>query len=155
MRRATNRAGARVLLAEDNAVNQEVAIALLQDVGASVEVASNGAEAVAAAARQPFDVVLMDMQMPGMDGLEAARQIRGLPEGRHLPIIAMTANAMEGNRMASPKREFMVTCRQPSPTPAYREKLVDKAPPGPIRPTTHSPVSSARSYPALGPRWRG
>ena len=90
--------GARVLLAEDNELNQEVAVELLHEVGVEVELANNGAEAVAKAAAQDFDLVLMDMQMPVMDGVTAAREILGTTRGRALPIVAMTANAMAQDR---------------------------------------------------------
>ncbi len=90
----------RVLLAEDSVVNQKLALALLKKWGHSGTVANNGKEAVELATRETFDVVLMDVQMPEMDGLEATRQIRRSEAGtdRHLPIIAMTAHAMKGDR---------------------------------------------------------
>jgi two-component system sensor histidine kinase/response regulator len=91
---------ARVLIVEDNAVNQRVAAALLAREGYVTEIANNGSEALAAIARIPFDVVLMDCQMPVMDGMEAARRLRQREQrtGVHIPVIAMTANAMEGDR---------------------------------------------------------
>jgi signal transduction histidine kinase/CheY-like chemotaxis protein len=93
-------AGRRVLVVEDNSVNQRVAVALLARAGYSTEVANNGQEALAALARIPFDLVLMDCQMPGMDGLEATRQLRAREQrsGGRMPVIAMTASAMEGDR---------------------------------------------------------
>ena len=89
--------GLRVLLVEDNAVNQELAVDLLTGVGVSIDVSRNGAEAVDQVRCERYDAVLMDCQMPVMDGFEATRRIRasGL---RELPIIAMTANAMAGDR---------------------------------------------------------
>ena len=93
-------AGARVLLAEDNHINQEVAIDLLQAAGLTVDVAENGRQALEKARRSTYDLVLMDMQMPEMDGLEAARAIRALPAWGRTPIVAMTANAFEEHRQA-------------------------------------------------------
>src|SRR5271157_69630 len=89
-----------VLLAEDNAVNQKLAARLLEKHGHHVTVTSNGHEALAALDRDNFDVVLMDVQMPEMDGFEATAVIRVREQstGRHLPIIAMTAHAMQGDR---------------------------------------------------------
>ncbi len=86
-------AGARVLLAEDNAVNAEVAQALLEDAGLVVELAEDGMAAVRLALARDYQLVLMDMQMPGMDGLDACRTIRQRHASAALPIIAMTANA--------------------------------------------------------------
>jgi PAS domain S-box-containing protein len=88
----------RILLAEDNQVNQRVAVALLKQAGHAIEVVEDGAAAVAAQARGGWDVVLMDVQMPVMDGLEAARAIRA--SGSTVPIIALTASAMPEERSA-------------------------------------------------------
>jgi PAS domain S-box-containing protein len=90
----------RILLVEDNAVNQLLAVRLLEKSGHTVAVAGNGKEALATLEKQSFDLVLMDVQMPEMDGFEATAAIRGLEKesGNHLPIIAMTAHAMVGDR---------------------------------------------------------
>jgi signal transduction histidine kinase/CheY-like chemotaxis protein len=90
----------RILLAEDNAVNQKLGVCLLANQGHEVVVANSGTAAVAALERERFDLVLMDVQMPEMDGLEATARIREREKGtsRHVPIIAMTAHAMKGDR---------------------------------------------------------
>jgi CheY-like chemotaxis protein len=89
------------LLAEDNIVNQRVALRLLERLGYRVDVAGNGLEVLQALERQSYDVVLMDVQMPEMDGLEASQQIsKTFRPGKKPWIIAMTANAMEGDREA-------------------------------------------------------
>jgi CheY-like chemotaxis protein len=97
---AESRPKLRVLLAEDNAINRKLAIRLLEKCGHTVTVAIDGAEAVAAVRDGEFDLVLMDVQMPNMDGLEAAAAIRALERGtaRHIPIVAMTAHAMKGDQ---------------------------------------------------------
>ena len=93
-------AGLVVLLAEDNEINQELALAILERRGCDVVLARTGTEAVALWQRERFDVVLMDVQMPEMDGFAATRAIREIEarEGGHTPIIAVTAHAMEGDR---------------------------------------------------------
>jgi len=89
----------RILLAEDNVVNQKLALRILQQMGYRADLASNGIEAVESVGRQVYDVVLMDVQMPEMDGLDAARQICTRWEPHERPrIVAMTANAMQGDR---------------------------------------------------------
>lgn len=88
----------RVLLVEDHEINQELAMELLTQAGAIVTIANNGQEACDRALSAAFDVVLMDCQMPVMDGYEATQHIRTMPQGANIPIIAMTANAMQGDR---------------------------------------------------------
>ncbi|MBF0558464.1 MAG: response regulator, partial [Nitrospirae bacterium] len=90
--------GSCLLLVEDNAVNQEVALKILQDAGIGVDIAQNGAEAIEKVRQKDYDGVLMDCQMPVMDGFEATRRIRQDMHFTGLPIIAMTANAMAGDR---------------------------------------------------------
>ncbi|MBU0753409.1 MAG: response regulator [Gammaproteobacteria bacterium] len=93
-------AAARLLVAEDDFIGQEVALSLLADAGLSADIADNGAKAVAMASRKHYDLILMDMQMPEMSGVEATRAIRQLPGHAATPIIAMTANAFSEDRQA-------------------------------------------------------
>jgi CheY-like chemotaxis protein len=99
--RATKRdvlTGLDVLLAEDNPVNRKLAVSLLEKLGHRVRVAGDGAQAVAACAEASFDLILMDIMMPDMDGLTAIRHIREMASGAKVPIIALTAHAMRGDR---------------------------------------------------------
>ena len=89
---------AKILVVEDNAVNQKVVTTILRKNGYTVRVATHGGEAMEALAQEDFDLVLMDVQMPVLDGLEATRLIRREPKWKHLPIVAMTAHAMTGDR---------------------------------------------------------
>jgi two-component system sensor histidine kinase/response regulator len=90
--------GSRILLVEDNELNQQVAVGILAEGGFAIDIAQNGKIAVEKATAAQYDIVLMDMQMPVMDGLEATRRIRANPALKDLPIIAMTANAMQADR---------------------------------------------------------
>ncbi|MET0106379.1 MAG: response regulator [Sedimenticola sp.] len=98
---SANLRGARILLAEDNEINQELAMELMRNVGILLTVANNGQEAIDLLANEDFDGILMDVQMPVLDGLEATRRIRQEARYRELPIIAMTAEAMENDRVAA------------------------------------------------------
>ena len=95
---ARDYAACRVLLVEDDEFNQEIALILLREIWPDAELAEDGLQAVERLKAKPFDLVLMDMQMPRLDGLDATRLIRALPNGANLPIIAMTANAFAEDR---------------------------------------------------------
>ena len=101
----TTGTGIRILIAEDNLINQKLVLQLLKRQGHQVDVAANGAEAVELFRRSPYPLVLMDAQMPEMDGFEATRVIRSLEhEGQRAIIIALTANAMSGRSRPMPGR---------------------------------------------------
>jgi two-component system sensor histidine kinase/response regulator len=91
-----SRKAVRILLAEDNIINQKVAVGLLNNIGYGADVANNGVEVLAALALRPYDLILMDCQMPELDGYETTQRIRANPESGSMRIIAMTANAMRG-----------------------------------------------------------
>ena len=91
-------AGTRILLVEDDLINQEIASVLLREAGMRVDVAGDGAQAVELARGRTYDLILMDLQMPVMDGVEATRRIRAMDHGRDVPIIALTANIYDEDR---------------------------------------------------------
>jgi len=138
----------RVLVAEDNSVNQKVIQHMLQRSGIEPEIAANGREAVQAASRTRFDLILMDCQMPEQDGFEATMEIRrGEPPQTHQPIVAMTANAMPGDRercLASGMDDYLVKPLKPESLEAILQRF---APPSP---TIHGAIDMARLNSTLG-----
>jgi signal transduction histidine kinase/DNA-binding response OmpR family regulator len=130
----------RVLLAEDNRVNEMVVVAMLQKAGHTVRVAGDGAEAVAVARAEEFDIILMDVQMPVVDGIEATRQIRAMP-GRHgrVPVVALTADAMTGAKeyyLAAGMDDYL---SKPVRMPALLAKLASLASEAPAREAVQAP----------------
>ena len=122
--------GARILLVEDNEINQEVAVEILQGAGLIVDVANNGKEGVQAALENAYDLILMDIQMPVMGGMEATQKIRETKTAATLPIIAMTAHAMSGDREKSLKAGMQEHVTKPINPPELFKALVQWIKPG-------------------------
>jgi PAS domain S-box-containing protein len=148
----------RVLLAEDNLVNQKLAVRLLEKEGHQVVVAPTGRQVLDALAREPFDLVLMDVQMPEMDGFEAASRIRRAEEGtgRHVPILAMTAHAMKGDRercLEAGMDAYVAKPIQPGELAEAINRLVFAAPTNtgaPAEPDPGAPVNRAAALERVG-----
>jgi CheY-like chemotaxis protein len=122
--------GARILLVEDNEINQEVAVEILQGAGLIVDVANHGKEGVQAALEKEYDLILMDIQMPVMGGMEATKKIREIKTAETLPIIAMTAHAMSGDREKSLKAGMQEHVTKPINPPELFKALVQWIKPG-------------------------
>ena len=122
--------GARILLVEDNEINQEIAVEILQGTGLIVDVANNGKEGVQAALEKNYDLVLMDIQMPVMGGMEATKNIREVKTAERLPIIAMTAHAMSGDREKSIKAGMQEHVTKPINPPELFKALSHWIKPG-------------------------
>ena len=145
----------RILLAEDNKINQQYASVILNKAGCHVTIAENGRQAVDAVRRESFDLILMDIQMPEMDGVEATRQIRALPApGNSVPIFAMTAHAMQGaceEYLGAGMNDYITKPFQPALLLAKLDRLASGAPrdTGPARREDVPPVLDTQNLEAL------
>jgi PAS domain S-box-containing protein len=146
---ATNglRTPLRILLAEDNTVNQQVALRMLDRLGLRADLAANGHEAITALQRQDYDVILMDVQMPEMDGLEATRHLRAtLPPARQPRIVAMTAGAMVGDReacLAAGMDDYISKPVQREDLLAALQRAVSRHAPAPSHPAEQTSLDAA------------
>jgi PAS domain S-box-containing protein len=150
--REMRRSAIRILLAEDNIINQQVAVAILKKLGLRADTVANGVEALNALENLPYDLVLMDVQMPGMDGLEATRQIRdhkSAVRNHHIPIIAMTANAMQGDREKCLEAGMNDYVSKPVSPLALAEALEKWLPDETAAATNHPPGKSESPVPAV------
>jgi CheY-like chemotaxis protein len=147
----------RVLLAEDNRTNRDIVLALLRRQGLEADTVSNGAEAVQAMAQGDYALVLMDVQMPVLDGLEATRRIRALPgEASRTPIVAMTAHAMNGDRercLAAGMDDYVSKPLDPATFPAVLRRHLRRGRPSPSA-QSHVPAGNrTTAHASIGPAW--
>lgn len=139
----------KLLVTDDNVINQKVAARLLQQLGYTADIASNGAEAMAAAEKTNYDMIFMDVQMPGMDGMETTRRIREMERGRKrrpAKIVAMTANAMAGDRdkcLSAGMDDYLAKPVRPENLHATIEKLARVQPQLPSAAASTAPTGSA------------
>ncbi len=151
----------RILVAEDNAINLQLALLTLERLGYSADIAENGLEAVEALGRRPYDAVLMDIQMPEMDGLDATKKIRGtIPPKRQPRIIAMTANALQGDRemcLAAGMDDYISKPFNVQELIRALQQCGSESPPHPISapPPAHAPPTEAELDPAAMKYLRG
>jgi PAS domain S-box-containing protein len=142
--------GARILVVEDNKMNQEVARDFLERAGMVVTIANNGREGVEWVERMRFDLVLMDLQMPEMDGFEAVRRIRAMPEGANLPVVAMTAAALLEDRQATAAAGMSDHVAKPIvPTDLLNSLLKWVAPGERAEAPAEKQIETAASFPAV------
>ena len=142
--------GRRILLAEDEPINREMTSELLQDVGLAIDVAEDGVDAVALAERSDYDLILMDMQMPRMDGLEATRRIRQSARGAATPVLAMTANAFAEDKarcLEAGMNDFIVKPVEPEALFCVLVRWLSRDPTGAPgnRPEAVDPVEDLRA----------
>ncbi len=147
--RRTPRRPLRILLVEDSIINQKLAVGMLQKWGHEVVVAANGREALKLYQTQPFDLILMDVQMPEMDGFETTEAIRALERrtGRHVPILAMTAHALKGDRercLRAGMDDYVGKPIRPEVLFEKIEALTAEEPPAGVKKSERSPLESQR-----------
>ncbi|MBF0625632.1 MAG: response regulator [Magnetococcales bacterium] len=144
--------GARVLLVDDIPINRDIAREFLTGYGLDVTMATGGQEAVDLVARQDFDLVLMDIQMPGLNGFQATARIRALPRGRHLPIVAMTAHALIDDRQRSLEAGMDDHVTKPIDPATWFDKVARWLPARPARPQAAPEVATtSRDLPSTPP----
>ncbi len=142
--------GTRVLFADDVEINRKVVGRLLEDAGCAVDLVADGAQAVARAQTETYDLVLLDLRMPVMDGFEAARRIRGLASGRHIPLVALTTSTGSAERRLANECGFDDFLGKPVDGPVLLAALAERLP-GAAPPADHG----APPQPGAAPQFPG